>query len=197
MIRHERIEDYLHRLASGDPTPGGGATGALAVAEGAALVSMSAHYGDLDDVVAACAGIVADALAVADEDEAGFGAVVEAFGLPKDDDGDRRARSAAIQRALEQAVRPPRAIVDAAERVLEQTEAVLADGDPQVLSDVGAALGCVRAGLTAAAVTLQINLDPLKDEGLEGELAAEIDRADRLAERTDGLVARVRRGIAD
>ena len=41
MIRHESIEGYLQRLASGDPTPGGGATGALAVAEGAGLVSMA------------------------------------------------------------------------------------------------------------------------------------------------------------
>ena len=39
MIRDESIESYLGRLASGEPTPGGGATGALAVAEGAGPVS--------------------------------------------------------------------------------------------------------------------------------------------------------------
>lgn len=196
MIRHESIEGYLQRLASRDPTPGGGATGALAVAEGAGLVSMAAHYSDRDDVSRRCGELIRDCLAVADEDERGFGAVAEAFGLPTGTDRQRADRSRAIQEALAEAVRPPEAIVDAAGRLLDAVEEVLADGNPNTLSDVGTALGCARAGLTAAVVTLLTNLAPLKDDALGAELTAGIERADRLTTRADALIADVRHRLA-
>lgn len=192
MIRHESIEGYLQRLASGDPTPGGGATGALAVAEGAGLVSMAARYSDRDDVSRRCGDLIRDCLAVADEDERGFGAVAEAFGLPRGSDQERADRSAAIQEALAEAVRPPEAIVDAVERLLREAEEVLEDGNPNTLSDVGTALGCARAGLTAAVVTLETNLAPLKDDERSGDLRERIGRAEELAGRVDALVGRVR-----
>ena len=192
MIRHESIEGYLQRLASGDPTPGGGATGALAVAEGAGLVSMAARYSDRDDVSRRCGDLIRDCLAVADEDERGFGAVAEAFGLPRGSDQERADRSAAIQEALAEAVRPPEAIVDAVERLLREAEEVLEDGNPNTLSDVGTALGCARAGLTAAVVTLETNLAPLKDDERSADLRKRIGRAEELAGRVDALVGRVR-----
>ena len=196
MIRDESIESYLGRLASGEPTPGGGATGALAVAEGAGLLAMAARFSAAEEDARASEGLIAACLGLADGDERGFGAVAEAFGLPRDTPEDRARRSAAIQAALAEAVRPPRGIVDAAERALDLAERVLDAANPNVLSDVGAALGCVRGGLTAAAVTLETNLGPLRDEGLEGILRTDVDRADRLVARADALLGRVRAAVA-
>ena len=195
MIRDESIESYLGRLASGEPTPGGGATGALAVAEGAGLLAMAARFSAAEEDARASEGLIAACLGLADGDERGFGAVAEAFGLPRDTPGDRARRSAAIQAALAEAVRPPRGIVDAAERALDLAERVLDAANPNVLSDVGAALGCVRGGLTAAAVTLETNLGPLRDEGLEGIVRTDVDRADRLVARADALLGRVRAAV--
>ena len=101
--------------------------------------------------------------------------MAEAFGLPRDTPEARSRRSAAIQAALAEAVRPPRGIVDAAARALDLAERVLDAANPNVLSDVGAALGCIRGGLTAAAVTLETNLGPLRDEGVEGILRTDVD----------------------
>ncbi|MGN2299463.1 cyclodeaminase/cyclohydrolase family protein [Micrococcus luteus KDCGSN] len=196
MIRDESIESYLGRLASGEPTPGGGATGALAVAEGAGLLAMAARFSAAEEDARASEGLIAACLGLADGDERGFGAVAEAFGLPRDTPEDRARRSAAIQAALAEAVRPPRGIVDVAERALDLAERVLDAANPNVLSDVGAALGCVRGGLTAAAVTLETNLGPLRDEGLEGVLRIDVDRADRLVARADALLGRVRAAVA-
>lgn len=195
MIRDESIESYLGRLASGEPTPGGGATGALAVAEGAGLLAMAARFSAAEEDARASEGLIAACLGLADGDERGFGAVAEAFGLPRDTPEARSRRSAAIQAALAEAVRPPRGIVDAAERALDLAERVLDAANPNVLSDVGAALGCVRGGLTAAAVTLETNLGPLRDEGLEGLLRTDVDRADRLVARADALLGRVRAAV--
>ena len=195
MIRDESIESYLGRLASGEPTPGGGATGALAVAEGAGLLAMAARFSAAEEDARSSEGLIAACLGLADGDERGFGAVAEAFGLPRDTPEARSRRSAAIQAALAEAVRPPRGIVDAAERALDLAERVLDAANPNVLSDVGAALGCVRGGLTAAAVTLETNLGPLRDEGLEGVLRTDVDRADRLVARADALLGRVRAAV--
>lgn len=195
MIRDESIESYLGRLASGEPTPGGGATGALAVAEGAGLLAMAARFSAAEEDARSSEGLIAACLGLADGDERGFGAVAEAFGLPRDTPEDRARRSAAIQAALAEAVRPPRGIVDVAERALDLAERVLDAANPNVLSDVGAALGCVRGGLTAAAVTLETNLGPLRDEGLEGIVRTDVDRADRLVARADALLGRVRAAV--
>lgn len=195
MIRDESIESYLGRLASGEPTPGGGATGALAVAEGAGLLAMAARFSAAEEDARSSEGLIAACLGLADGDERGFGAVAEAFGLPRDTPEARSRRSAAIQAALAEAVRPPRGIVHAAERALDLAERVLDAANPNVLSDVGAALGCVRGGLTAAAVTLETNLGPLRDEGLEGILRTDVDRADRLVARADALLGRVRAAV--
>lgn len=195
MIRDESIESYLGRLASGEPTPGGGATGALAVAEGAGLLAMAARFSAAEEDARSSEGLIAACLGLADGDERGFGAVAEAFGLPRDTPETRSRRSAAIQAALAEAVRPPRGIVDAAERALDVAERVLDAANPNVLSDVGAALGCIRGGLTAAAVTLETNLGPLRDEGLEGILRTDVDRADRLVARADALLGRVRAAV--
>lgn len=195
MIRDESIESYLGRLASGEPTPGGGATGALAVAEGAGLLAMAARFSAAEEDARASEGLIAACLGLADGDERGFGAVAEAFGLPRDTPEARSRRSAAIQAALAEAVRPPRGIVDAAARALDLAERVLDAANPNVLSDVGAALGCIRGGLTAAAVTLETNLGPLRDEGLEGIVRTDVDRADRLVARADALLGRVRAAV--
>lgn len=195
MIRDESIESYLGRLASGEPTPGGGATGALAVAEGAGLLAMAARFSAAEEDARASEGLIAACLGLADGDERGFGAVAEAYGLPRDTPEARSRRSAAIQAALAEAVRPPRGIVDAAERALDLAERVLDAANPNVLSDVGAALGCIRGGLTAAAVTLETNLGPLRDEGVEGILRTDVDRADRLVARADALLGRVRAAV--
>ncbi|MEV7100027.1 cyclodeaminase/cyclohydrolase family protein [Micrococcus luteus] len=195
MIRDESIESYLGRLASGEPTPGGGATGALAVAEGAGLLAVAARFSAAEEDARSSEGLIAACLGLADGDERGFGAVAEAFGLPRDTPEARSRRSAAIQAALAEAVRPPRGIVHAAERALDLAEHVLDAANPNVLSDVGAALGCIRGGLTAAAVTLETNLGPLRDEGLEGILRTDVDRADRLVARADALLGRVRAAV--
>ncbi|MCM3576733.1 cyclodeaminase/cyclohydrolase family protein [Micrococcus luteus] len=195
MIRDESIESYLGRLASGEPTPGGGATGALAVAEGAGLLAMAARFSAAEEDARESEDLIEACLALADGDERGFGAVAEAFGLPRDTPGARSRRSAAIQSALAEAVRPPRGIVDAAERALDLAERVLDAANPNVLSDVGAALGCVLGGLTAAAVTLETNLGPLRDAGLEDTLRTDVDRADRLVARADALLGRVRAAV--
>ena len=45
-------------------------------------------------------------------------------------------------------------------------------------------------------MTLETNLGPLRDEGLEGIVRTDVDRADRLVARADALLGRVRAAVA-
>lgn len=195
MIRHERIEDYLNRLASGEPTPGGGATGALMAAQGAALVAMAARFSEREEPAGRCEKLVTTALGLSDADESGFASVADAFDMPQDTEAERAERSRQIQAGIQQAAEPPGAIVKVAAGVVDVARDLLDDCNRNVLSDIGAALGAERGALVAAVVTLETDLAPLKDPDAEARLRQDIDRAAQLIEDVDVLVTRVRRMI--
>ena len=92
MISSETINDYLARLASREPTPGGGAAAALHAAQGAALVAMVARYTTgtkyeqhaelVTRIISSADGLVAQALRLADADQHAFQGVIDAYKLP-------------------------------------------------------------------------------------------------------------------
>lgn len=195
MIRHETIQDYVDRLASGKPTPGGGATGALLLAQGAGLLAMAARFSDHEEIARRAATLATHALSVSDDDEQAFAGVAEAFGLPRDTDGQQRERSERIQEETEAAAGPPQALVAAGREALTIAEQVLADCNATVLSDVGAGTAAVRGTLIAAALTLETDLAPLKDDDARARIRRDIEEARALVTRTDGIVDRVRERI--
>jgi formiminotetrahydrofolate cyclodeaminase len=88
------IEDYLERLGSGSPTPGGGAAAALTSAQGAALVMMVANhtigkpkyaeFEELNTFILEEAGELLGKLeAGMDRDAEAFGKVSAAYALPR------------------------------------------------------------------------------------------------------------------
>jgi len=88
------IEDYLERLGSGSPTPGGGAAAALTSAQGAALVMMVANhtigkpkyaeFEELNTFILEEAGeLLVKLEAGMDRDAEAFGKVSAAYALPR------------------------------------------------------------------------------------------------------------------
>ncbi|MEO9248746.1 cyclodeaminase/cyclohydrolase family protein [Citricoccus nitrophenolicus] len=195
MIRHETIQDYVERLASGKPTPGGGATGALLLAQGSGLLAMAARFSDHEDLARRAATLATHALSVSDDDEQAFAEVAEAFGLPQDTDAQERERSKRIQEQTAAAAGPPRALVAASREALDLAERVLEDCNSTVLSDVGAGTSAVRGTLMAAALTLETDLTPLKDDQARTRIRRDIEDAEALIQRADGIVNRVRERI--
>src|SRR5271155_2132509 len=118
-MRDETISAFLDQLAARVPAPGGGATAALHAAQSAALVAMVARYSngvryDAELMARICteADMLRDqALTLAEEDAAAFGAVSAAYRLPKETFELLQARSAAIAEALAGAARPPAEVI--------------------------------------------------------------------------------------
>jgi len=205
-MREETIGGYLERLAAREPAPGGGAAAALHAAQAAALVAMvaryttgakyAAHAGQVAHVTAEADRLRDRALELAREDAEAFTAVTDAYRLPRADDAQKAARSAAIATALAGAARPPAEVVGVAAEVIALAEALLPIGNPNVVTDVAAAAEAARAAATTARVNVEINLGGIRDEQMRADLTATVADVDGLAERAEAVTTAVRAGLA-
>ncbi|WP_194813811.1 cyclodeaminase/cyclohydrolase family protein [Nocardia sp. XZ_19_385] len=190
------VAEYLGELAAKVPAPGGGAVAALHAAQGAALVAMVARYTTrakdaehkpvIDGIIAAADACRARSLALADADAAAFTAVGNAYKLPKDAEG----RGQAITEALIGAARVPAAVVDEADEILSLAGELLPIGNPNVVTDIGAAADAARAAATSSRLNIEINVASL--DAVHGdEFAPTLLRIEALTARADALHADV------
>ena len=77
------VTDFLDRLAARTPTPAGGSVAALCIAQAAALVAMVARYCDAPALVERAERLVTQAQQLVADDERAFGAVAEAWAVPR------------------------------------------------------------------------------------------------------------------
>lgn len=194
------LAQYLTDLAAKVPAPGGGAVAALHAAQGAALVAMVARYTTrakdaehrpvIDRIIEAADAARERALALADADAAAFTAVGNAYKLPKDSSAQAAARNDAITDALLEAARVPAAVVDEADEVLSLATELLPIGNPNVVTDIGAAADAARAAATSSQLNIEINVRSLSAE--QGDkFATVLIRIDEITARADALHADV------
>ncbi|MEU5694093.1 cyclodeaminase/cyclohydrolase family protein [Actinosynnema sp. NPDC020468] len=206
-MQDQAVGQWLEELASEASTPGGGAAAAMHASIGAALVSMvcnltlgrpkfAVHEAMFSSVLDRADKLRVQALALAGEDADAFGAVVAAYGLPKETDDDRRVRTGFIQQALVGAAEVPLRVAALAAEVVDLCAAVLDGANPNVLSDVAVAASSAKAALEAAVVNVEVNLATLADPGRRADLAAQLAAHLVAVPRADAVVAAVRARIA-
>jgi formiminotetrahydrofolate cyclodeaminase len=202
-MRDETIAAFLGQLAARVPAPGGGATAALHAAQSAALVAMVARYSngsrydaELMARIITEADILRDqALTLAEDDAAAFGAVSAAYQLPKETTELLQARSAAIAEALAGAARPPAEVIRTALSLIGLAEELRPAGNRNVITDVAAAAEAARAAAVTARVNIEVNLRGIKDSAVKAELTATAAVTDEIIARADRIVAAVREEI--
>ena len=203
-MRDDTIAAFLDQLAARVSAPGGGATAALHAAQAAALLAMVARYSDgprydaglMNRIVTEADALREDALALAEADAKAFGAVAEAYRLPRTTERETSARSAAISSALAGAARPPADVVRTALLLVSLAEDLLPAGNRNVITDVAAAAEAARAAAITAQVNIEVNLRGLKDPSVLDELAAMAEVTDEVVTRADRVVAAVREEIS-
>lgn len=203
-MRDETIASFLGRLAARSAAPGGGATGALHAAQGAALLAMVARFSDgprhnadvVGRVRAAADGLVDEALELGEADSTAFGEVIAAYGLPKETEQEKAARSAAIARAMAGAARPPADLMAAAVRLAGLAEDLLPAANRNVIGDIAAAATAIGAAAVTAQVNIEANLSVIKEPALVEELTTTAALADGVADRAARLVTAVREEIS-
>ncbi len=198
------IGRYLDDLAAKIPAPGGGAVAALHAAQGAALVAMVARYTTrakdadnrpvIDRIIVAADAARTRSLALADADAAAFTAVGAAYKLPKDTDEQTATRASAITAALLEAARVPAAVVAEADEILSLAADLLPIGNPNVVTDIGAAADAARAAATSSRLNIAINVTSLGAEH-GAEFGPVLSRIDELIARADTVYAGVLEAI--
>ena len=196
-----RMSDWLGQLADRSPAPGGGAVAALCAASAAALLEMVANYttgkkwADREEsmraIVAEVAELRALAAQLAVDDAAAFGAVGEAYGLPRATDEEKAARSAAIQQATLGASAPPVQVGRLAVRLVAIADTMVDPANPNVLSDVGVAAATARAALSGSITNITVNAAFLTDDDASRGLLDTVEELERAMQQADDVAARI------
>jgi formiminotetrahydrofolate cyclodeaminase len=201
------MNEWLERLASAAPAPGGGAAAAFELAMAAALIEMVcnltigrpayAEHEPLLQAARAQAGeLRAQALALVDEDAVAFQRVIDAYKLPRANDEEAALRGETVQRALVGASEVPRRTASAAAEVVALGESILAGANRNVISDIAASAAAARAALATALVNIEINRVSITDAELQASLGeAMLAIGDQLV-AADDLLAAVRARMA-
>jgi formiminotetrahydrofolate cyclodeaminase len=117
-----------------------------------------------------------------------FNRVMAAYGLPKDSDEDKAARSAAIQAMLKEATDVPLDCARACAKVVALSQIAAEKGNPNVISDAGAAVMAAYGGLKTAALNVYINANSLKDRDFTDAKIAELEVIMRDAETNAEMI---------
>ncbi len=176
--------DFADITASESTAPGGGSIAAYCGALGAALATMVANVSankkgwedrwEYFSNVAEKGQILKDELLrLVDEDTHAFGAIMEAFKLPKSNEDEIKVRKAAIESASLYATQVPLQTMQVAHQILEIAKEMIENGNPNTLSDGAAGVLCNKTAVQAAYYNVIINAKGLNDQTIRREFAKE------------------------
>ena len=160
-------DEFLERLASKEPVPGGGGAAALGGAIGAALTSMVANLtvgkekflsveGEMIRLAAASKYLRKELLQLVQEDASVFEAFMKCYKMPKATDLEKELRQIKIQEAAKMGEKALAVLLLAAEA------AEL--GNPAVITDAAVAALMARAAVRSAVYNVKINLNLISDQ---------------------------------
>jgi glutamate formiminotransferase/formiminotetrahydrofolate cyclodeaminase len=175
------LAGFSNETLSESPAPGGGSVsayvGALGAALGAMVANLSAHkrgwderWEEFSDWAEKGKTAHDRLLKLVDEDTAAFNALMDAFGLPKSTEQEKKQRSAAIQAATKHAIEVPFEVMQTAYQSLETIRAMATTGNPNSLSDAGVGALCARTAVHGAYLNVRINAAGLSDKAFAEDI---------------------------
>lgn len=206
-MHDQAIGTWLEALASSAPAPGGGAAAALSAAIGAALIEMvcnltigrpryAAHEALMREALARATTLRRRALGLAAADARAFGAVTDAYRLPKETDEQARARAERIQEALIGATEVPLETAALAAEVVQLAGRIVDGANVNALADIAAAAAAARAALETALVNVEANLAALPDRSRSRELRERSTGVATLGAEAERTIQRIRGKLA-
>ena len=179
------LAEFIGRLASPEPIPGGGSASAIAASLAAALLAMvarlstgrpkyAAYAPTHERAEAAGAAAAAHFLELADQDAAAYGAFARAVKMPRETPEDQETRAAALREAARQSAAVPMEMLRACRSLAEEIEAMAGRSNLHAASDIAVAALLVDAAAHGAAANVLANLPSVKDERLEAMTTADL-----------------------
>jgi glutamate formiminotransferase / formiminotetrahydrofolate cyclodeaminase len=208
LLKDMTVAAFVDELSSDSPAPGGGSVAALCGSLSAALSSMVAnltfgkkgfekHNDTMNDIATRGQWLKKKFVTAIDDDTRAFNDIGAARRLPKDNDEQKAARDAAIEKANQKATLVPLSVVEAALEAVQLAEMVAEKGNPNTLSDAGVAGLTARAAADGAYYNVLINLPSVNDRAFKADVSKRADAAvEAVRTRTDKLHASVVKALA-
>ena len=186
MLTELTIKDFISKVISNDPVPGGGSVSALNGALAAALSAMVANltigrkkYAEVNDIMVELSSrfekLSSRLIEDVDRDSDAYNRVFAAFKMPKDTDEEKQVRSEAIQRETKYAAQVPMEVARAVYEVLPQIDAIAQKGNSNAVTDACVSMMCARTAILGALLNVRINLSSIKDEAFVNAMREEAD----------------------
>jgi formiminotetrahydrofolate cyclodeaminase len=181
------LTDLLNAFASNEPVPGGGSAAALAGAVGASLLIMVAglpktrtgapeEAADLAEAAARLRPLRDTLASLVERDSDAYASVIVAMRLPKGTDAEKGTRRAAIDTAMRGAIDVPMDTMRACQQALRGAVVVARHGSPNASTDTGTGVLLLMAGLRAAALNVDVNLQSVSDRTFVERVSQERDQ---------------------
>ncbi|MBC8549755.1 MAG: cyclodeaminase/cyclohydrolase family protein [Candidatus Brocadiales bacterium] len=175
MLSELTIKEFLEKIASDSPAPGGGSVAALSAALAASLTLMVANltigkkgFGDVEYEMKAVAQDVlrlkSDLIQSIDSDSNAYNDVMTAIKLPGNSKAEKRHREEEIQRRLKHAALVPLVVAHCALRVMELAGKTAAKGNKNAITDGAVGVMMAKTAVLSALYNVKINLRTIKDK---------------------------------
>ena len=169
-MKEMQLNQFLEKLASGEPVPGGGGASALAGALGIALGNMvgcltvgKKKYADVEAEIIQLnerAEILrGELLQLVEKDAEVFAPLAKAYSIPKDDP----TRGEVMARVLKDAADVPLQILKKCCEALDLIAIYGEKGSVMAISDAGCAAALCKAAMESAALNVYINTKSMED----------------------------------
>jgi len=178
------LREFANETASESPAPGGGSisayVGALGVSLGTMVANLSSHKRGWDERWEEFSGwaekgqiLKDELLLLVDEDTRAFNRIMDAFGLPKGTEEEKKARTQAIQEASKYAMEIPLRVMKKSFESLEIIKAMALIGNPNSVSDAGVGALCALTAVRGAFLNVKINASGIQDHDFINKIISE------------------------
>ena len=170
-----KSDDFINELSTNSAAPGGGSVSALAGSLGAALISMvsALNHEKKENIkikpqmekIGIEAQKIKDRLSfLVDEDTNAFNQLIKANRMLSSNNKQEKEKLNAIQKANEFAIEIPLEVISHCLRIIELSEELIDNGNPNLVSDAGVSAEVSLAGVRGAAMNVLINLIGIDDD---------------------------------
>ncbi|WP_139904371.1 cyclodeaminase/cyclohydrolase family protein [Clostridium thermarum] len=196
-FKNDTIYDFVDKLASSSPVPGGGGAAALTAALSSALGSMvfnltigKKSYEALDReaqerievALVKCNAKFKELLEHINKDGEAFSGLMEAYKLPRATTDEVIIREKNIQEGLVNAMMVPYKLAEETVNLMDYILIAAKYGNPNVISDAGVAAILAYAAVESCVLNVRINVKLIKDDMKEI-----VDSCNTLRERAEVL----------